>query len=108
MASGKWKGRFGRGIRKGISSPLSLTSSPAKGRSALRVASFARRWIAGDVLVLEGCTEVEVVRNEVSGVVGRAFLGKVVEMRIGLSESRRWEAIDGRERLVAVVDVVDI
>ena len=35
-------------------------------------------------------------------------MGKLVEMRIGSSESRRWEAIDGRERLIAVVDVVDI
>ena len=29
-------------------------------------------------------------------------------MRIGSSESGRWEAIEGRERLVAVVDGVDI
>ena len=48
------------------------------------------------------------VLSDVGGVVGRAFLGKLVEMRIGSSESRRWEAIDGRERLIAVVDGVDI
>ena len=87
---------------------MSLTSSPTKGRSAFRVASLAREWIAGDVLELEGCREVEIVLNEVGGVVGRAFLGKLVDMRIGSSESRRWEAVDGRERLVAVVDGVDI
>ena len=71
-------------------SPLSLTSSPTKGRSVFRVfrvASLVRKWIAGDVLALDECKEVEVVRSEVGGVVGRAFLGKVVEMRIGSSES---------------------
>ena len=45
--------------------------------------------VAVGVLVLDGCEEVEVVRNDVGGSVGRAFLGKVVEMRIGSSESRR-------------------
>ena len=69
---------------------MSLTSSPTKGRSVVkvfRVASLVRRGIAGDVLVLDEYKEVEVVRSEVGGVVGRAFLGKVVEMRIGSSES---------------------
>ena len=69
---------------------MSLTSSPTKGRSVVRVfrvASLVRRGIAGDVLVLDEYRGVEVVRSEVGGVVGRAFLGKVVEMRIGSSES---------------------
>ena len=52
----------------------------------VRVASLVRRGIAGDVLVLDEYREVEVVRSDVGGDVGRAFLGKVVEMRIGSSE----------------------
>ena len=33
--------------------------------------------------------EVNVVRSEIGGCVGRAFFGKVVEMRTGSSGSRR-------------------
>ena len=48
--------------------------------------------------MLDGRREVEVVRMEAGGVAGRAFLGKLVAMRIGSSESRKWEAMDGRAR----------
>ena len=92
MPSGSLKGRFGRGIRKGISSPLSLTSNPIKGREVGKSASSAGN--AGnsdkeDVLVLDDRKEVGIVRMEAGGVAGRAFLGKLVAMRIGSSESRK-------------------
>ena len=87
---------------------MSLTSSPTKGRSVFGVESIAGELVAIEVIVLDEGEEVEVVRNEVGGVVGRAFLGKVVETRIGSSESRRCEAMEGRERLVTVAGGLDI
>ena len=89
MPSGSLKGRFGRGIRKGISSPLSLTSSPTKGREVVKSASSAGNSDKEDVLVLDDRKEVGIVRMEAGGVAGRAFLGKFVAMRIGSSESSK-------------------
>ena len=68
---------------------MSLTSSPTNGRSEVGVESVEYSVAEVVALVLEGFEEVEVVRSEVGGSVGRAFFGKVVEMRIGSSESRR-------------------
>ena len=89
MLSGSIKGRFGRGIRKGISSPLSLTRSPTKGRKVGKSSSRAGNADKEDVLVLDDRKEVGIVRMEAGGVAGRAFLGKFVAMRIGSSESSK-------------------
>ena len=82
MPSGSLKGRFGRGIRKGISSPLSLTSSPTKGLEVVKSASSAGNAGKKDVLVLDDRKEVGIVRMEAGGVAGRDLLGEVGEDRV--------------------------
>ena len=55
------------------------------GKSASRAGNADKE----DVLVLDDRKEVGIVRMEAGGVAGRAFLGKLVAMRIGSSESRK-------------------